>query len=167
MQGLRRGEIELDRCAPCGGMWFDRGELEALGARLVQPLRVGPLEAHCAGCLGALMQVRYGSLPGAACGTCDGVFIEAKALATLSLPGLGARHDPTTELRARCPGCSTFVPLGTATETERGWACAACSPGAAPVVGDGGGGSSIDRVDTFIGFAIEGVLETLGCLVDL
>jgi DNA-directed RNA polymerase subunit M/transcription elongation factor TFIIS len=43
------GEVELDRCRECGGVWFDAGELtEASGKTVRAPM--GPSARNCPSC---------------------------------------------------------------------------------------------------------------------
>jgi hypothetical protein len=57
--------IEIDVCPSCGGIWLDRGELEALAGTAVPaqgpPDRgLGPPERDCPVCVAKLVKDRYG-----------------------------------------------------------------------------------------------------------
>ena len=62
------GSVEIDSCAVCGGIWLDRGELEALVGRPVAPHdkpdpSLGPPDRDCPVCVAKLAKDRYGRPP--------------------------------------------------------------------------------------------------------
>ncbi len=84
----QRGSVRVDACG-CGGMWLDRGELDALRGRPSHGTEVavaaGPGHGgHCPCCstqrLGRLAQ---GGLVLAPCPRCRGIWVPAAAAATL------------------------------------------------------------------------------------
>lgn len=162
MQGLRREEIELERCAPCGGVWFDRGELEQLSVSRARPLRIQPLETRCGACQGPLMEVRLGTLRGASCVRCEGVFIDGASMA--QLPEHNALSSlPSKRAQVRCRGCAAFIPVGQATSTPAGPSCASCAP-TEPAPSSDAALSSTAEVALD---AVEGVLALLVAAIDL
>ena len=72
--------VTLDRCATCGGIWFDNAELsEAAGGRVdVEMLDVDSPRA-CPGCKGSMEKAKVSGLEVETCSHCGGVFIEAAA----------------------------------------------------------------------------------------
>jgi Zn-finger nucleic acid-binding protein len=79
---LDLGEILLDRCESCGGIWFDHGELEAV-VGLTAAARQEPIEPEPAG---------GGSGP---CPRC-----------TVEMRPVSAGEDPDRPVRVdRCPSC--------------------------------------------------------------
>jgi len=58
------GSVEIDSCAVCGGIWLDRGELEALVGRPVASHdkpdpSLGPPDRDCPICVAKLVKDRY------------------------------------------------------------------------------------------------------------
>ena len=104
LTGGRLGPVSLDLCLPCGGVWFDHGELSrviAAGPHIVRrlaqrltptatsdpshtdPLRRAPV---CPGCHVGLAHVEYASMPGVsldACRFCEGFWLTQPALLRL------------------------------------------------------------------------------------
>lgn len=130
---LRVGELELDECPRCLGLWFDQGELHTvLTSRMaLEPRprstaaalprepelfttsperRLGP----CCRCGGLLMEqgVQQPSL--AACARCGGFWVPEAAFRALSAQQpapkpaqKSARPVPAVALKGRCPACNT------------------------------------------------------------
>jgi Zn-finger nucleic acid-binding protein len=83
LEGFRHCGVELDRCASCGGVWFDAGELEAY--RLAQEKLPQPYEferseeeepLHCPRCdAGTLAFGRARSVRLYRCSRCSGVWL--------------------------------------------------------------------------------------------
>jgi len=83
--------MTVDRCAHCGALWFDGGELDAVVERpeALPPQAVPPGAAArtpgsllaCPRCIGsALREVRRGSVAIHQCERCRGVFVSRPAL---------------------------------------------------------------------------------------
>ena len=83
--------IEVDVCPRCGGIWLDRGELEALGSRSDEELaalrealgiRKGappvPSETTtaCPACDGTLRELRFGNILIDFCPKCRGIWLD-------------------------------------------------------------------------------------------
>ena len=84
MEPWRLGPVEVDRCADCGGIWFDRGEL----GQAVQSLHSGgipPVSDESA---------QTASARGVTCPACEPPQL------------LVARRWQTRLTYRRCPGCS-------------------------------------------------------------
>ena len=59
------GDVEIDSCPACGGIWLDGGELEALvgtpAPEKAEPdADLGPAELDCPVCVDKLIKDRYG-----------------------------------------------------------------------------------------------------------
>jgi Zn-finger nucleic acid-binding protein len=83
------GDVEVDLCPACGGLWLDHGEIERLGK-----LPSGPVDTlkkaltggapaglsdtatSCPACPGALKEVKLGPVHIDYCGKCKGVFLD-------------------------------------------------------------------------------------------
>ncbi len=87
------GEVELDRCAQCGALWFNAGEVEQALGRTVRR-RQGSSSRSCPTCRVKLeAAVLEGRIEVERCGTCQGVFLDGHDVA-----GLGtARGSYRTE----------------------------------------------------------------------
>lgn len=126
LDSLRVGNIELDECPRCLGLWFDRGELhEVITTRLSSRLarREFPLEppatdqrlGPCCRCGGSLMAQKSQGPSPAACARCGGFWVPQAAFVALSdapppAPqpgGQKARPAPAVALKGRCPACET------------------------------------------------------------
>ena len=83
------GEIEVDLCPSCGGLWLDKGEIERLGktsSTEVDGLRealtggaqagVSETPTSCPACPGKLREVRVGRVIVDVCGKCGGLFLD-------------------------------------------------------------------------------------------
>jgi len=84
------GDIEVDLCPDCGGLWLDHGEIERLNR--VADAEVGALRtalqastapaspsdttAHCPACSAALREVVLGPVRVDICTGCKGVFLD-------------------------------------------------------------------------------------------
>src|SRR5262252_3084224 len=83
------GDVEVDLCPSCGGLWLDAGELEKIGqgsSNDVERLRhalVGsmfpdpPAETTtpCPACEGKLKEMRLAGVTIDFCGKCNGLFL--------------------------------------------------------------------------------------------
>jgi Zn-finger nucleic acid-binding protein len=94
------GAVEIDSCAVCGGIWLDRGELEALVGRPVAPHdnpdpSLGPPDRDCPICVAKLAKDRYGSTQVVIdrCPHGDGVWLDAGELVQI----LDAYHQSQAE----------------------------------------------------------------------
>jgi Zn-finger nucleic acid-binding protein len=73
-------EVTLDRCATCGGIWFDNAELsDAAGGRVDVDMLDVDSPRKCPGCKGGMEKARVKGLEVETCSQCGGVFIEAAA----------------------------------------------------------------------------------------
>ena len=83
------GDVEVDLCPSCGGLWLDRGEIERLGKtksdevdHLRQELTGGAqagfseTPTSCPACPGKLHEVRVGRVMIDVCGQCGGLFLD-------------------------------------------------------------------------------------------
>lgn len=85
----RVGDIEVDLCPSCGGLWLDRGEIERL-AKVPRPevdelrkVLTGGAQAGfsdtpsaCPACPGKLTEARVGKVLVDVCNQCRGVFLD-------------------------------------------------------------------------------------------
>ncbi len=100
------GPVQLDRCPACQGIWFDRGEFEAVrkmppaaarpAAGTLAPATAGPLIAACPKCTGRMIRFNYawtvgGNLPLDRCQACAGYWLDGGELATALSPSAPAR----------------------------------------------------------------------------
>jgi Zn-finger nucleic acid-binding protein len=76
------GQAEVDFCVACGGVWFDKGEIEAEGGRLPDDLTVIPSATPrtCPRCVAPLGTVRAPSVEIDLCATCGGVYLDRDEL---------------------------------------------------------------------------------------
>lgn len=86
----RVGDVEVDLCPSCGGLWLDHGEIERLGRgkpeeldRLRQALTgstvpAGPSDttSNCPACPGQLKEVVLGPIHVDYCSRCHGVYLD-------------------------------------------------------------------------------------------
>ncbi len=84
------GEVEVDLCPSCGGLWLDAGELEKLGTGAdgdVQKLRTALVGSEspdppsdtivpCPACDGKLREMKLGPVTIEFCGACNGIFLD-------------------------------------------------------------------------------------------
>ena len=101
------GDIEVDLCPSCGGLWLDRGEIERLGAEArgaVDNLRrvltggsqagLSDMPTACPACDGMLVEVRLGRVLIDFCKKCRGVFLDKGELAAAlaAVKGTSVEH---------------------------------------------------------------------------
>ena len=131
MQVFKVRTVEIDRCPFCGGLWFDRGELEAVTRK---PLAVERFEGHtsrrCAFCQLTLATAFVGSVPAEVCTTCLGTYLDDGELEELaqrrvSMERVGA-PVAREEVTYRCVGCGDALNLDTGITTSRGISCRNC-----------------------------------------
>ena len=86
----RVGDVEVDLCPSCGGLWLDHGEIERLGrgkpedlTRLrtaltgtAQPDPASDTTTSCPACPGALKEVDLGPVHIEYCNKCHGIFLD-------------------------------------------------------------------------------------------
>ncbi len=84
------GDVEVDLCPSCGGLWLDSGELEKIGKSSkddVDKLRTAlvgsaaPEPASdtmtpCPACPGQLKEMKLGAVTIEFCGACSGIFLD-------------------------------------------------------------------------------------------
>ena len=84
------GDVEVDLCPSCGGLWLDSGELEKIGsgsADDVQKLRSALVGSEapdppsdtttpCVACDGKLREMKLGAVTIEFCGSCNGIFLD-------------------------------------------------------------------------------------------
>jgi Zn-finger nucleic acid-binding protein len=84
------GEVEVDLCPSCGGLWLDAGELERIGrgsaedlfelnqALTGSPTPESPSETQqsCPACPGTLKQIKLGNVQIDFCTQCQGMFLD-------------------------------------------------------------------------------------------
>lgn len=173
MHTFERDGVALDRCADCGGLWFDRGELRRVTGRSVRVLPEPDASAlHCARCPGAALHAaRVDGEALSGCPRCAGLFLTPPVLARLRGP-----TAPTVRLtgpvRFTCDGCHTGAPVSTSRRQGRQLLCTRCAPstlsGSAPstsafteYVRDVAVGAAELAVVELAGAALETVLEAL------
>lgn len=107
LEELRFGDVELDRCASCRGIWFDVGELESYRAARAKgsgPAPTPGFEANheapplrCPGCKSATLESgrTKGDHDLRQCSVCGGIFVPRKTLSKLEAaatsPSLGSQ----------------------------------------------------------------------------
>ncbi len=86
----RVGDVEVDLCPSCGGLWLDHGEIERLGrgksedlGRLrmaltgsEKPEPASETTTSCPACPGALNEVVLGPVRVEYCNKCHGIFLD-------------------------------------------------------------------------------------------
>jgi Zn-finger nucleic acid-binding protein len=86
----RVGDVEVDLCPSCGGLWLDHGEIERLGrgksddlTRLRsalsgtdQPDAASDTTTSCPACPGQLKEVDLGPVHIEYCNKCHGIFLD-------------------------------------------------------------------------------------------
>lgn len=154
-------DVQLDRCARCGGVWFDTGEAEDVSRRrLAWTPGSGPSTGACPGCREAL---RPGELRARAsaqrCPGCHGVWLEEATLTHLGnerLEVLAARAlrltpaapAPRSSVGFECAKCGQRAPWREANGTSYGLVCRACTPRA--VDDPAHGATVLTKTDRFV-----------------
>jgi Zn-finger nucleic acid-binding protein len=86
----RIGDVEVDLCPSCGGLWLDHGEIERIGrgkteemdklrtalTGRTQPDPASETTASCPACPGQLKEVVLGPVHVDYCTKCHGVFLD-------------------------------------------------------------------------------------------
>lgn len=118
-------EVELDRCADCGGVWFDAGELfEASGRKVVAgdaPTDREYPECHLALVGGELR----GGVEVETCLECAGTFLEARDLESIVKKAAPSAQAPGGTGFV-CDACHQRRPFSEAQATLTGLECQAC-----------------------------------------
>ena len=132
LQVLEIGAVELDRCFTCGGLWFNRGELETLTGRglTVVPDPTTQATHRCVFC-GALMQrCSFRKTVAQSCPGCDAVFLPEAAVAGVAGQELNpGQPGGRLEVTFVCAGaCRDRYALARAVATPRGLSCSSCAP---------------------------------------
>ena len=126
--------VEVDRCPFCGGVWFDRGELESVTGRA---LEAEPLSGHttrrCASCRLPLSTAMIGSVPVEVCGSCRATYLddgELEELAGREISWRKARGPASSSEGERfmCRGCGEAHDVRDAMTTAYGLSCPRCYP---------------------------------------
>ncbi len=126
------GEVELDRCRECGGVWFDAGELtEASGKTVRAPM--GPSARNCPSCGAKMRHARLSDGPPVDnCPSCRGTFVEAAALETLTMKKT-ARALAPQGTGFVCDECGARKAFSEGRATTLGLKCADCAVDDEPV----------------------------------
>jgi uncharacterized protein len=86
----RVGDVEVDLCPSCGGLWLDQGEIERLGRSAPEdlgrlrlaltgtaaPEPLSEASTACPACAGQLLEVELGPVHIEHCEKCHGVFLD-------------------------------------------------------------------------------------------
>ncbi|MEW6435462.1 MAG: zf-TFIIB domain-containing protein [Myxococcota bacterium] len=146
-----RADVPLDRCASCGGLWFDFGELEQVTGRAarIEVLADAGTSRRCPRCTLSLTPVFLdGATPVETCTACRGLwfdFVDVSGVASPRLDALakpGARQreglappdddGPVRVVGFECAACHLHKPYSEARGTAKGLVCSACSPEVQP-----------------------------------
>jgi len=120
-------DVEIDRCAECGALWFDAGELEVVGELTAKELH-GKSELPCPVCREPLYGATIeGGITAWRCNECYGTWINGDTvlqLARRKLPGSVLR--PKGDVGFICAICSGKFPFAEGNANERGLICGGC-----------------------------------------
>lgn len=123
--------LELDRCADCGGLWFDAGELELLATH--RALAGGPgFEHFCPSCADPAHEPAVGGQFAAArCNGCQGTWLDGATVAGLDarLPRPPDASQKPSELGFLCAGCDERFPYEQGHVSASGLVCRPCLKG--------------------------------------
>jgi Zn-finger nucleic acid-binding protein len=119
------GEVELDRCRECGGVWFDAGELADATSKTVNR-SAGASTRSCPAC-GAKMQLGRltGGPPVDHCPSCRGTFVTESALETVAVKRT-ARALAPEGTGFVCDECGARKPFAEGRATTLGLKCSDC-----------------------------------------
>ena len=85
MKAFPVGQVELDRCNFCKGLWFDGGELsQVLGKKVTPSLDAGLTARSCAACKVSMTPAQLGGLRVEVCTRCNGIFLDEGELVALN-----------------------------------------------------------------------------------
>lgn len=129
-----RPDVQLDRCATCGGLWFDYGELEDVTGKhpKMDPLDGADTSRRCPRCQLTLAAVFLGATPVETCSACRGVWLDFDDVGDLGsarLSTLAKPPPPQPDAWKDLPPPSTPTPSGHAQGS--GFECAVCRKRAA------------------------------------
>ena len=125
----RTGEVTMDKCGECGGMWFDEAEIEeTMGARTplatLANLEGVPGNRTCPRCQVALDVLTIFDTEVDTCGQCAGVWLDPGELKTLYA---AYKENHQTDNGMRCGACgSDGHTEAHMNYTERGLVCGPC-----------------------------------------
>lgn len=132
MQVFTAKTVELERCQFCGGIWLDRGELEAVTRKALQVERFeGHTTRRCAFCGITMATALVGSVPAEVCAACMGTYLDDGELEELAerkvpLERVGAPAPAANAISYRCVGCGDALTHDMALTTSRGMSCRNC-----------------------------------------
>lgn len=123
-------ELEIDRCAECGALWFDAGELE-MAANLHARPSAAESEHPCPVCS---QQMRGANLPRGLfahrCDSCRGTFLDGATVRALNTEKLPRPPDARPKNQATvgfiCARCSGKFPYAKGNATNKGLMCPGC-----------------------------------------
>ena len=123
-------EIEIDRCAECGALWFDAGELE-MAANIHARKSFAESEHACPVCH---HQMQGATLPRGLhahrCDNCHGTFLDPATVAALKSGKLP--RPPQSKARSQtsvgflCARCNQKFPYAKGNATNKGLMCPGC-----------------------------------------
>jgi hypothetical protein len=119
------GEVELDRCRDCGGVWFDAGELSDASGKTVAATDE-KAKRGCPAC-GASMRVAKlaDGPPVDSCPSCRGTFVTETAMETLASKNTRALAPEGTGFV--CDECGARKPFAEGRATTLGLKCEGCA----------------------------------------
>jgi Zn-finger nucleic acid-binding protein len=122
-------EIEIDRCAQCGSLWFDAGELEVAANVHARP-SAAESEYPCPVCR---QRMRGASLPRGLhahrCDSCQGTFLEGSTVTALGserLPRVPDQAPKQASVGFLCARCHQRFPFARGNGTSLGLMCPEC-----------------------------------------
>jgi hypothetical protein len=136
LQEIYLDKVALDRCLTCGGLWFNRGELEQLSGRglTVIPGTRRPASHRCVFC-GALMQRgSFRKYVAQSCLKCDAAFLPETAVAEIAGGVMKPGHKSGTKFKVTfiCASCGDKFSLQRGAAASQGLMCLSCAPVQAP-----------------------------------
>lgn len=150
LRATRHGEVPLEMCLGCGGVWLDGAQVAKVHPSLDRlpassdPGLSRPLLA-CPRCAELPVGFRFFDVELDHCPSCHGVWVDGEEVAALAATGDrldGRAHEaPTRGYRdsaadlartktVRCRGCDVRLALEAATLTQTGPRCEACAKAA-------------------------------------
>ncbi|MHB8877640.1 MAG: TFIIB-type zinc ribbon-containing protein [Myxococcaceae bacterium] len=132
MQVFYAGEVELDRCLFCRGLWFDGGELDRVLGRPVHPEpHQGRTNRKCASCQAPLSTALLGGHLVETCKACRGIYLDRGELKLINGGQVKVLQSarPQAVVTFGCIGCGKPFPMTLSTRVDDGLSCAGCAPG--------------------------------------